>query len=144
MLHEARVRLPDARLVVGDALAPPLAHETFDVACSFGAFGHIAVGDQPRFVAAVRALLVPGGRFVFVTADAPPILSTRRLAAHAFNAAMRLRNAVKSPPFVMYYLTFLLPRARALLVDAGFDVVVHRDVVPPYVVVDAYSGSRAG
>ncbi len=123
-------------LVRGDALAPPFSR-AFDVACSFGAFGHILVEDEPRFVRAVASSLAPGGRFVFVTADPPPRLSRRRLAAHAFNAAMRVRNAVKKPAFVMYYLTFLLPRARALLEAAGFDVVERRDLVPGYVVVDA-------
>jgi hypothetical protein len=50
--------------------------------------------------------------------------------ARAFNAAMRVRNAVWKPPFVMYYLTFLLPRARALLEARGFDVEVRRNVLP--------------
>ena len=33
---------------------------------------------------------------------------------------MRIRNLLVRPPFVMYYLTFLLPRARKLLVERGF------------------------
>jgi hypothetical protein len=41
---------------------------------------------------------------------------------------MRVRNAIWRPPFVMYYLTFLLPRARQLLQNAGCDVTVHDDV----------------
>jgi hypothetical protein len=35
---------------------------------------------------------------------------------------MRLRNALLEPQFIMYYLTFLLPRARALLEAEGFTV----------------------
>ena len=35
-----------------------------------------------------------------------------------------------SPPFVMYYLTFLLPRARELLEREGFEVDVRRDILP--------------
>ena len=35
---------------------------------------------------------------------------------------MRLRNALRQPQFIMYYLTFLLPRARALLEAQGFTV----------------------
>ena len=137
MLAEARARVPNAHLVRADALEPPF-RGAFDIAVSFGAFGHILVDDEPRFVAAIRDLLAPGGRFIFVTADPPPLLSRRRLAAHAFNAAMCLRNAVRKPPFVMYYLTFLLPRARRLLVDSGFEVRERREAVaPPYVVVEA-------
>ena len=64
------------------------------------------------------------------------------LQARAFNAAMRVRNALWSPPFVMYYLTFLLPRARALLETAGFAVEVRRGVLPApherYVLVIAH------
>ena len=53
--------------------------------------------------------------------------------ARGFNAAMRVRNAVWQPPFVMFYLTFLLPRARVLLEAAGLRVEVRRGVLPaPY------------
>jgi SAM-dependent methyltransferase len=124
MLREARQRVPDATLVQGDALAMPF-RACFDVAVSFGAFGHILEEDEPRFVRAVHDALKPGGRFVFVTAHPPPLLSRRHIVARAFNGVMRVRNAVKRPQFIMYYLTFLLPRARALLEDAGFDVRVH-------------------
>jgi hypothetical protein len=55
----------------------------------------------------------------------------------AFNAAMRVRNAVRKPEFVMYYFTFLLPRARRLLEDRGFAVNERRDLLEHYVVVDA-------
>jgi hypothetical protein len=37
---------------------------------------------------------------------------------------MHLRNAVWSPAFVMYYLTFLLPEAKELLEREGFEVSV--------------------
>jgi hypothetical protein len=40
---------------------------------------------------------------------------------------MHLRNTIKRPPFIMFYLTFLLPRAVALLESHGFDVAVHSD-----------------
>jgi hypothetical protein len=39
-----------------------------------------------------------------------------------FDAAMRLRNAVWRPPFVMYYRTFRLDAVRHELVRAGFAV----------------------
>lgn len=124
MLREARARVPAATIIQGDALALPF-RSVFDVAVSFGAFGHILADDEPRFVRGVRDALRPGGRFVFVTAHPPPLLSRRHIIARAFNGVMRVRNVVKQPPFVMYYLTFLLPRARALLEEAGFAVRVH-------------------
>ena len=38
--------------------------------------------------------------------------------------AGRLRNLLRSPKFIMYYLTFLLPGAQRLLEGTGFDVDV--------------------
>ena len=37
---------------------------------------------------------------------------------------MRVRNFLRSPPFIMYYLTFLLPDVRTLLEEHGFAVDV--------------------
>jgi SAM-dependent methyltransferase len=146
MLQQAHTRVPDATLVQGDALEMPF-RACFDVAVSFGAFGHILEEDEPRFVRALHDALKPGGHFVFITAHHPPVLSRRHIVARAFNGVMRVRNVVKRPQFVMYYLTFLLPRARALLEQAGFEVRVHDlgDVrvenelgaLKGYVVVDA-------
>lgn len=105
----------------------------FDSATCFGAFGHILEEAEPRFVGLVRKLLRPGGRFVFVTAREPPPLSRRYVVGKAFNAAMRVRNALFDPPFIMYYLTFLLPRAERLLRWYGFDVALEDGVFPaPY------------
>lgn len=138
MLDEARRRhagdpgAAELVFVKGDARALAFDRE-FDLATSFGAFGHIEERDEGRFVAGVARALRPGGRFAFVTAEAAPALAPRVLRARAFNAAMRARNALWSPPFVMYYLTFLLPRARVLLEAAGFEVEVRRAVLPaPY------------
>ena len=141
MLAEARRRVPSAQLVRGDALAMPLVG-AFDIAVSFGAFGHILVADEALFVAGVRDALSDGGHFLFVSADPPPPWSQRALFARGFNAAMRIRNAVKKPAFIMYYLTFLLPRARRLLEDAGFEVHEHRGVVDGCVVVHAQRRGR--
>jgi SAM-dependent methyltransferase len=104
--------------------------EEFELAVSFGAFGHILERDEPALVASVWRALRPGGRFVFVTGDRPRWWSPGALQARAFNAAMRVRNAVWRPPFVMYYLTFLLPRATALLRAQGFEVTVERWLFP--------------
>jgi ubiquinone/menaquinone biosynthesis C-methylase UbiE len=138
MLDEARRRLAKApgtaalEFVRGDALALPW-HEEFDLVTSYGAFGHIPEEDEPRLVENVHRVLKPGGRFVFATGDEPSRRSAGYWMARAFNAAMRVRNALWSPPFVMYYLTFLLPRARALLEAGGFHVEARCEALPePY------------
>ncbi|WP_309889908.1 class I SAM-dependent methyltransferase [Archangium sp.] len=138
MLDEARRLLAETpgeaavEWVRGDALAMPWREE-FDVVTSFGAFGHIPEQDEPRLVANVHQVLKPGGRFVFVTGEEPSPLRPGYWVARAFNAAMRVRNALWEPPFVMYYLTFLLPRARALLEAQGFTVDVRSGTLPePY------------
>jgi ubiquinone/menaquinone biosynthesis C-methylase UbiE len=108
-------------LVRGDALALPFAR-SFDLITCFGAFGHILEKDEPRLVAQIARALRPNGRFIFITGETPPLLHPARWAALGFNAAMHLRNALIKPEFIMYYLTFLLPRAQALLEAAGFRV----------------------
>jgi len=129
MLAEAERRLEDSpgtatlQFVRGDALAMPFTAE-FDLAVCFGAFGHILTRDEPRFVAEIARVLKPGGRFVFVTSHMPPMLSLRYWLACGFNGVMRVRNLVLSPPFIMYYLTFLLPEVQTLLEANGFDVEV--------------------
>jgi hypothetical protein len=43
-----------------------------------------------------------------------------------------VRNAVISPPFIMYYLTFLWPEVRQRLEEAGFSrVELERGAFPP-------------
>lgn len=126
MLAEAQRRHDDlegVEYVHGDVMA--LDGGGFQLACMFGAFGHIV--DEERFVAMVARVLAPGGKFAFLTSEHPPWLSKGHLLARTFNATMRLRNALLKPPFIMYYLTFLLPECRQLLERNGFTVVVHED-----------------
>jgi SAM-dependent methyltransferase len=94
----------------------------FDVITCFGAFGHILQEAETRFLALVRKALAPGGRFIFVTGEKPAFYDPRTLVARGFNAAMVIRNAIVSPPFIMYYLTFLLPEIERKLKWAGFEV----------------------
>jgi ubiquinone/menaquinone biosynthesis C-methylase UbiE len=150
MLNEARQLLADApgtaRLTFVQANALELTYEShFDVVTSFGAFGHILEEDEPRMVRAVARALRPGGRFIFVTAHPPSRLRPGWWLSKGFNAAMRVRNAVWKPPFVMYYLTFLVPRARELLQAQGFEVDVRDGLMPPpfsaYSVVVATRGA---
>ncbi len=108
---------PTVQFVQADALDLPFA-QCFDLAVSFGAFGHIV--DEDAFCRSVARALRPGGRFCFVTTGLPDPFSRASLYARGFNAAMRVRNALRRPPFIMYYLTFRWPEVRAPLIRAGF------------------------
>lgn len=131
MLREARRRTGTAPgaasiyLIGADARHLPFSGK-FSLAVCFGALGHFVGADQDLLVASVRRTLKPGGRFAFITAARPSILSARFWLAHGFDAAMRLRNALLRPPFVMYYINFLLPEAEELLLRHGFSVEVKR------------------
>jgi ubiquinone/menaquinone biosynthesis C-methylase UbiE len=109
--------------VHGDALKMPFGAE-FDVAVFFGAQGHILRKDEDRFVKEIARVLRPGGRFVFVSAFSPPWWSPVLWAARAFNGVMWLRNWLVDPPFIMYYLTFMLPGVTRLLERHGLTVEV--------------------
>jgi ubiquinone/menaquinone biosynthesis C-methylase UbiE len=109
--------------VRGNALDLPLG-AAFDVAVCLGACGHFVRRDEALFLRQVRGVLRPGGRFVMVTSHGPSVRSRRFWLAQGFNAAMRVRNVLVSPPFVMYYLTFLLPQVRHELERQGFAVDV--------------------
>ncbi|WP_320784478.1 class I SAM-dependent methyltransferase [Streptomyces sp. CRN 30] len=112
---------PRTAWVRGDALALPFG-PAFDLVVSFGAFGHFLPRDLPALFAQVHSVLRPGGRFAFpLPAPAPPG-SRGYWATLGFDAAMRVRNAVWRPPFVMYYRPFRLGLVRPELERAGFDV----------------------
>jgi SAM-dependent methyltransferase len=117
---------PTVELVHGDVLEMQFREE-FDLAVTVGSLGHILPKDEPRFVERIAAALRPGGRFAFVTGTMPRWRSRQYLLSRAFNAAMHVRNAIRRPPFVMFYLTFLLPDVQRLLEEHGFEVVVHDD-----------------
>jgi SAM-dependent methyltransferase len=131
MLRVARSRPASGRicLVRADALAPPF-ESAFDLVTCFSALGHFLPSQHVALVRAVRACLEPGGRFVFATGTLPAVSSGSYWLSRAFNAMMHARNAVWSPPFVMYYLTFLLPEARAILEREGFAVEVRSGLFP--------------
>ena len=52
----------------------------------------------------------------------PPVTSSWYWVLRGFDLAMRVRNAVWRPPFVMYYRTCPLPAARNDLTASGFTV----------------------
>jgi ubiquinone/menaquinone biosynthesis C-methylase UbiE len=124
MLDEARRRLGDdskVELVRGDALALPF-NEEMDVVTCAGAFGHVLIADEDRFIGGISRSLKRGGRFVFPTTRPPRVRDPWFWMAHGFNAVMRVRNAVLRPEFIMYYLTFLWPNIREKLEKNGFSV----------------------
>ncbi|WP_274917742.1 class I SAM-dependent methyltransferase [Streptomyces sp. WZ-12] len=107
--------------VRADARALPFG-PVFDVVVSFGAFGHFLPRERPGLFGQVAGVLRPGGRFVF------PVMAPTRPGSPAywallgFDAAMRVRNALWRPQFVMYYRGFRLSQVRAELARAGFAV----------------------
>ncbi len=108
-------------LVRGDALDMPFGAR-FDLAFSFGAFGHILPTQEQRFVDEVHKVLAERGRFAFITHRMPSCFSATYWLGRSFNGAMRIRNWLIRPPFIMYYLTFLWPEIGDKLQRAGFDV----------------------
>jgi SAM-dependent methyltransferase len=107
--------------VRADARALPFG-PVFDLVVSFGAFGHFLPREWPGMFAQVHSVLRPGGRFVFpLPAPARPG-SAPYWTMLAFDAAMRVRNLLWRPPFVMYYRPFQLGPVREELVRAGFSV----------------------
>jgi ubiquinone/menaquinone biosynthesis C-methylase UbiE len=137
MLAQARSEHPDATWVRADARALPFT-EDFDLAVTFGALGHFLPTERPAFFAGVYRALRPGGLFTFPIGALPPRTSVAHWAALGFDLAMRIRNAVWRPPFVMYYRTSRLPAVRADLTAAGFTTTTvaltvldqHRDGSP--------------
>lgn len=117
-------------LIRGNVLAMPFDRE-FDVVTCVGALGHIERKDEDQFVAGIARALRPGGRFVFVTSRRPGPTRLAYWLAHGFNAAMRVRNALLRPAFIMYYLTFLWPEVEPLLVRHGFSVQALEGRCPP-------------
>jgi SAM-dependent methyltransferase len=121
MLARARGAHPGARWVRADARALPF-DGAFDLAVSFGALGHFLPAERPALFAGVHRALRPGGLFAFPAGAWLPVTSGRYWALLGFDLAMRARNAVWRPPFVMYYRTGPLPALRRDLTASGFTV----------------------
>ncbi|WP_433171844.1 class I SAM-dependent DNA methyltransferase [Actinoallomurus sp. CA-150999] len=121
MLAQARGAHPDAEWIRADVRTLPFA-ETFDLAVSFGALGHFLPAERPALFAGVYGALRPGGLFAFPVGGPPPLTSGWYWALLGFDLAMRARNAVWRPPFVMYYRTCPLHAIRDDLTAAGFTV----------------------
>ncbi len=117
----------------------------FDLVVSFGALGHFLNREIPALLQGVHRALKPGGRFFFVTTEKPSPRSLAFWMSHGFNAAMRMRNLLISPPFIMYYLTFLLPAILFELRRVGFHTEVRRNLFPgPYQALQLVIATHAG
>lgn len=123
MLAEARKgdASPLDAWVRADVRAMPF-RSAFDLAVSFGAFGHFLPAERPGLFTQVRRCLRPGGLFAFPIGAPPPVTSPWHWALAGFDAGMRVRNAVRRPAFVMYYRTFPLRPVCEDLERAGFAV----------------------
>jgi ubiquinone/menaquinone biosynthesis C-methylase UbiE len=149
MLAQARRAHPDATWVRADGRALPFAG-AFDLTVSFGALGHFLPAERPALFAGVYRALRPGGVFVFPVAAPQPVTSRGYWALLGFDLAMRVRNAVWRPPFVMYYRTCPLHALRDDLTASGFTVATlpltalgrHEDGRPRYRLVLAQRAAR--
>lgn len=119
MLAQARSAHPDATWVRADVRAMPFAG-AFDLAVSFGALGHFLPAERPALFSGVFRALRPGGLFAFPIGASSPRTSVSHWATLGFDLAMRVRNTVWRPPFVMYYRTSPLPAVHDDLTAAGF------------------------
>ncbi|MEV8566263.1 class I SAM-dependent methyltransferase [Streptomyces sp. NPDC051322] len=114
-------RTPAVEWVRADARALPF-RGAFDLAVSFGAFGHFLPAERPGLFAGVHRALRPGGVFAFPIGAPQPPGSPLYWTLLGFDVAMRVRNLLWRPQFVMYYRTFPLKEVREDLVRAGFSV----------------------
>jgi ubiquinone/menaquinone biosynthesis C-methylase UbiE len=121
MLAQARRAHPDSRWIRADARALPFARG-FDLAVSFGALGHFLPAERPALLAGVYRALRPGGVFAFPVGAPLPVTSVWYWALAGFDLAMRVRNALWRPAFVMYYRTCPLRAVRNGLTASGFTV----------------------
>jgi ubiquinone/menaquinone biosynthesis C-methylase UbiE len=119
MLAQARSAYPDATWVRADARDLPFAQQ-FDLAVIFGALGHFLPAERPALFEGVYRALRPGGLFTFPIGAPLPRTSVSYWSTLGFDLAMRIRNAVWRPPFVMYYRTSRQPAVCADLMAAGF------------------------
>jgi ubiquinone/menaquinone biosynthesis C-methylase UbiE len=121
MLAQAAAAHADAKWVRADVRAMPFS-AGFDLAVSFGALGHFLPAERPALFAGVYRALRPGGVFAIPIGAPQPITSRWYWALLGFDVAMRVRNAVWRPPFVMYYRTTPLHAVRNDLTGSRFTV----------------------
>jgi ubiquinone/menaquinone biosynthesis C-methylase UbiE len=151
MLAQARRAHPDANWVRADVRALPFTGAV-DLAVSFGALGHFLPAERPALFAGVHRALRPGGVLAFPVGAPQPVTSGGYWALLGFDLAMRVRNAVWRPPFVMYYLTCPPHALRNDLAASGFTMTSlpltapgrHDDGGPRYRLILARRATAAG
>lgn len=122
MLERAGRVVPAARLWRTDFLHT-YWENAFDLVTSLGVMGHIPPQSQPEFFRRLFLALRPGGVYLTVVGD----LRRRPwvyVPAWLFDTAMRVRNLLWKPRFVMYYLSFVLPQAMQTVERAGLRVEI--------------------
>ncbi|MFE6280996.1 class I SAM-dependent methyltransferase [Streptomyces sp. NPDC057877] len=122
--HAPSTAGPAVSWVRADARTLPFG-PAFDLVVSFGAFGHFLPRELPRLFAQVHSVLRPGGTFAFPVVSPPPFWSPVNWMLLGFDAAMRVRNAVWRPPFVMYYRAVRFGDMLRELEAAGFRTGLH-------------------
>lgn len=133
MLEQAKYNLSEVRTtaeveyILQDVMEMKFDQE-FDLAVCFGALGHILPADESQFLRRIHRALKPGGCFIFITGTKPSPLDPRAVVLRAFNLIMRIRNRLRKPEFIMYYLTFTLPEIEQKLRAEGFDCMVYEDM----------------
>lgn len=96
--RKAEERELSARFLVGDARDLPALGAQFDVVVDCGLFHVLSDEDRPRFVAGLRSVLVPGGRYLMLCfSDAVPgTLGPRRISRDEITATFADGFAVAS------------------------------------------------
>ncbi|GGU43182.1 class I SAM-dependent methyltransferase [Nocardioides albus] len=121
MLEQAREAHPEADLVRADARALPF-EAAYDLVVSFGALGHFLPGERLALFAGIHRALRPGGTFALPAGQGPRPTHPAYWMLTGFDLAMRVRNAVWRPKFVMYYRTHPRPALLRDLTEVGFVV----------------------
>lgn len=112
----------EKEFVKGNALDLPFQTELYDIAVSFGAFGHFSDKEARELVRQIKKVLKPGAPFCFITTWHPKIWQWCYWRQILFNWTMKVRNALIKPKFIMYYLKFRLPEVQSMLEEEGFEV----------------------
>jgi len=112
-----------ARVIHGDGSNTGLPDTSFASVVCFTMLHHVPTDRlQDQLFAEAFRVLRPGGVFAFPVGAPPPVTSRWYWALAGFDLAMRVRNAVWRPPFVMYYRTCPLSAVQGDLTASGFTV----------------------
>ncbi len=115
----ATISAPEVEFIERDIMTM-IFREEFDVVTCFGALGHVPPGREDDFLRLIYNALKPGGRFVCYSAHASPLFSIPGMMVRGFDMAMKIRNFVLKPPFVMYYSTLRVPELATKLAQESF------------------------